>query len=218
MNIVEKAFTLLYPEKQLDKEMSIKYSRRFSDYNANVRLKNNHLLFHFSKKWKEIDQDIRMGLIQELLVKVYKDKRKTFQMKLYNTFIKNVHLAIPKDNVDPILLESFNRMNEKYFQGMVEMPNLVWGTNSKSTLGNYNFHTDTIKLSSIFKNYPTFIDLVIHHEMLHKHLKFYNTKSKSMFHSPQFRRLEKEFENFEEVERKLKRFLAKERIKSFFWS
>ncbi len=103
MNIAERAFSLLYPEKMLDYEASIKYSHKFNDYNANVRIRGSQLMFHLSRKWKEIDDDIRIGLIQELLVKIIKDRRNTINMDLYRKFIKNLHVSVPKVQSDKTL-------------------------------------------------------------------------------------------------------------------
>ncbi len=115
--------------------------------------------------------------------------------------------------------ESFDRINEGFFNGMMEKPNLSWGARTMSKLGHYSFHTDTIEVSGVFKNADKgLLDMVMYHEMLHKELKFHSTPGRSHYHTPEFRRREKQFADYEENERKLKRFLAKCRIKSwFFW-
>ena len=60
-------------------------------------------------------------------------------MELYNLFLKNVHVAIPKTKSDPLLEESFNRANDAYFNGMMDIPNLEWGNDSTSKLGSYHY-------------------------------------------------------------------------------
>ena len=218
MNIIEEAFSQLYPNQPYPYTASIKYSRKFSDYNANVRLRENTLIFNLSRKWKEIDRDIRIGLIQELLVKITKKKTQTTNMEFYHNFIKNLHLAIPKDKSHPILEASFHRVNKKYFNNMVEIPNLEFGKTTLRKLGHYSYQKDIIQLSSVLlKGDEEFIDLVMHHEMLHKQLKFYWKPGRAHFHTPEFKKKEREFENFEEIEARLTKFLTKQKIKSWFW-
>ena len=75
-NIVEEAFQQLYPEKEIKYNISLKYSRKFKPYNANVKLYGNSLIFNLSKDWKKISKEIQIGLIQELMVKILKDKKR----------------------------------------------------------------------------------------------------------------------------------------------
>src|SRR3990167_8404786 len=150
--LIKEAFQQLYPEKEPKYNFSLKYSRKFKPYNANVKLYGNKLMFHFSRNWKKISKEIQIWLVQELMVKILKDKRKTMNMELYNLFMKNVHLAVPKTKTEPILEESFDRVNDMFFNGMLEKPNLQWGNASTSKLGSYEYGSDTITISLIFKN------------------------------------------------------------------
>jgi len=82
MKFVHKAFNELWPEEELRQEVSVKYSGKFSDYNANVSYTPWKMQFRVSKTWRGVDEDIRIGLIQSLLVKVFKSKRyKKFNKK-----------------------------------------------------------------------------------------------------------------------------------------
>lgn len=217
MNLVEKAFKLLYPKKNFNYDISLKYSGRFKAYNANVSLCGKKLVFNLSKKWKEISDDIKIGLIQSLLLKLFKDNGKTMNIDLYNIFIKKLHLAIPKIKTDPILEESFNRVNDKYFYGIIERPNLKWGSKALSALGSYEYQTDTIVISSIFKSAPlVLLDYVMYHEMLHKRHKFDVKGRRSYHHTSKFKKDEKSFENSERIEKELKKFCRKyKRNKTF---
>ena len=71
-------------------------------------------------------KEIQMGLIQELMLKLFKPKNKkeinTIYIDLYNEFVKNLHKTIPKDNVHPFLKASFDRVNEKYLRNTVFNP------------------------------------------------------------------------------------------------
>src|SRR3989338_3408335 len=195
---------------------SISYSGKFKPYMANVRFNGKDVRFCFSKKWKTVGEDIQKGLVQELLIKVMKKRLKPLQVntqsiELYNLFIKKIHMAIPKNDIDPILLESFNRVNSKYFFGIIEMPNLVWGALSMRKLGSYEYGSDTIMISKVLFDQGELLDYVMYHEMLHKKHKFYRGGTRNFHHTAEFRKDERAFENSEAVERKLHRFLAGKR-------
>ena len=141
-------------------------------------------------------------------------------MDLYNNFIKNVHIAVPKDRIDAKLLESFNRVNDSYFNGMIEVPNLVWGSKSLRKLGSYDYQSDEISISLVFKDSEErLLDYVMYHEMLHKKHKFHNTKTgRSYHHTAAFKRAEKEFSGADEIEKELSKLCRKSKIKQGFFS
>lgn len=230
MNIGEEAYTELYPGKSLGYNISVKYSRQFKPYNANVRRYGNNLVFHLSKDWKKISREIQIGLLQELLTKILKsdrnevsgelknkkflsDKKKTMNMELYNMFLKNVHIAIPKTKTNSVLEASFNRNNDAFFNGMLDIPNLQWGTDSTSKLGCYEYGSDTITISTIFQFAdPLLLDYVIYHEMLHKKFKFENKNGRTLHHSAEFRRMESKFPNRDVLEKDVSKLARKHRF------
>lgn len=216
--IVEKAYLELYPEAKLGEyDFSLKYSDKFNDYNANIRRVGRKISFHLSKKWRNIGDDVKIGLIQCLLNKIFKTKIITQNMELYEIFLKKVHIAVPKTLNDPILEESFNRVNEKYFYGLIEKPNLKWGSESRRKLGSYEYGSDTITLSKILMNTQELLDYVMYHEMLHKKHKFHSKNGRSYHHTKEFSMEEKKFENQEEVEIKLNALARNSRRKSTYF-
>ena len=213
MNIAEEAYNELYPDKEVNFNFSLKYSRKFKPYNANVRRYGNNLVFHLSKDWKKISKEIQIGLLQELLTKILKDKKKTMNMELYTMFLKNVHIAIPKTKTDSILEASFNRNNESFFSGMLDIPNLEWGSDSTSKLGSYEYGSDTITISSIFRFAdPVLLDYVMHHEMLHKKFKFESKNGRTLHHSPQFKKMEAKFPNRDFMEKEISKMARRHRF------
>mgnify|MGYP001609293355 CR=1 FL=1 len=211
--LIKEAFQQLYPEKELKYSFSLKYSRRFKPYNANVKLQGNNLMFNLSKEWKKIGKEIQIGLVQELLGKILKDKRKTMDMELYNLFMKNVHIAAPKTKTDPMLEVSFNKVNDAYFNGMLDRPNLQWGSSSISKLGSYEYGSDTITISSIFKSErQELLDYVMYHEMLHKKFKFQNKNGRNLHHSSEFKAMEQKFENSDIIEKEISKLARKHRF------
>jgi len=213
MNIAELAYAELYPQRGIDYRISVRYSRKFKPYNANVKKYGNNLIFHLSKDWKKISKEIQIGLIQELLTKILKDKKKTMNMELYNMFLKNVHIAIPKIKTDSMLEASFNRNNDMFFNGMLDIPNLEWGNDSTSKLGSYEYGSDTITISTIFQNAPKeLLDYVMYHEMLHKKFKFESKNGRTLHHSPEFKRMEAKFPNRDLLEKGISKLARRHRF------
>ncbi|MFW5852827.1 MAG: SprT-like domain-containing protein [Nanoarchaeota archaeon] len=217
MKLIEESFMELFPSKNFTYSSRIRYSRAFKGYNANIKLytHKNEIVVSLSKKWNTVSKDIKKGLIQELLLKLFAGERerktKTLSIDLYHIFLKNTHRSAEKNLSDPVLEESFNRVNNRYFNGMLDMTNLVWGNFSRSVLGRYDYGTDTIMVSRIFENSPErFIDRVMHHEMLHKKHKYTTKNGRHHHHTPKFRSDEKLFEDFDKVESEIKDFIHKE--------
>lgn len=212
VDILKEAYQGLYPTKELNHDLILRYSGRFSDYNAHVVLSSKKLEFKLSKKWQLVDAVITMGLIQTLMNKIFKTKKTTLNIELYNDFLKNIHLSVPKTKSHPILKVSFDRVNEKYFLHSIELPNLEWGSASKRKLGSYDFHTDTISISTIFQDADIeLLDYVMYHEMLHKKFKFKSSSSRTLYHSKTFKQAEARFENVKEVESRINRLRWKKK-------
>ncbi len=219
MSLIHQSFKLLYPEKEIPYSVSVKYSNKFKPYNANVRLYQNNLQFNLSKKWKTIDEEIKIGLIQSLLLKLFKSKKQTRNIELYNSFIKNIHLAAPKTQSDHELESSFSRVNQNYFYNILEKPNLRWGSSSSVKLGSYEYQTDTITVSSMLKHASNdLLDYIMYHELLHKKHKFYTVSNRNYHHTSEFKKAEKQFANINAVEAELRILCSKRRMKRGFLS
>ena len=204
MKLAEQAFNELFPEKNLEEyQFEIKYTDRFKPYNANVRYRRNSLQFNLSKKWRTISKEIQIGLIQGLILRVFKEKNNTMNIDLYNNFMRNLHISVPKTNTDPILEKSFDRINEKYFFGLMEKPNLVWH-NSIRRLGSYEYGSDTISISRVLLEDSDLMGYVIYHEMLHKKFKFNSSNGRTCHHTKEFKEMERKFENSMDMEQRLK--------------
>lgn len=210
--MIRQAFEKLYPKKEFNYKPVLKYSSRFKDFGANIKLYGNTLEIALSRKWKTISKEIRIGLIQELMLRLFHDKKDSMYIDLYNKFVKKLHIAIPKTDIDPVLEQSFDRVNERYFYGFVEKPNLVWGGNSKTSLGSYDYKIDTIKISRVFTSNKELIDFVMYHEILHKKNKFQSKQGRTVFHDKKFRDKERQFENHKDMEKKLNSFLRRPRF------
>ena len=216
-SFLKKAYVELL-EREPIYELKVRYSRAFEPYNANVKYTKKEMVFSLSHLWIDTSVEIKIGLIQFLLSKIFKTKRKTLNMDLYEIFLKNVHIGIEKDKIDPLLRSVFDKMNDKYFAGMLDIPNLVWGGKNLSKLGSYTYSSDTIMISDVLRKDPMLLEYVMYHEMLHKKLKFNRSKTgtKTFHHTKEFKALEAQF-YYKDAEEKLKVFLRKQRFKGAFF-
>ena len=216
-DLIQKAFQELYPEKQFLYNATLSYSGKFNNFNGNIRLTANNIEIGLSKEWEKISEEIRQGMIQTLLMKVFRRRGhpnvKTTNMDLYNMFLKNVHIAIPKTVESAVLLDLFNKVNEQYFNGLLDQPSLQWGSFSKRKLGSYEYGSDTIVLSKYLETAPTeYLEYVLYHEMLHKKHKFSHNGSRALHHSGAFKQDEAQFPRAVDLEKEIPKYLARKRM------
>ncbi|MBI2580637.1 hypothetical protein HYV85_02415 [Candidatus Woesearchaeota archaeon] len=225
MNIVEEAFSRLFPEAAFTYAAHLRYSGRFKPYNATVRKAGSALYFNLSRSWKGTSDEIVIGLIQHLLVKILrkekfflaaaknsaKGKIVSLNMQLYDDFIKGISEVAEVDDggSDERLESSFNRVNEKYFFSLIEKPNLQWGSGSFRKLASYDYHTNAVIVSSLFSDAPEhLLDYLVYHELLHKKLKFSSSgNGRAVHHSSEFRALEQNFDGSNTIEDELNAFI-----------
>ena len=192
---------------------------KLHDYNAQVIKMYSNIKFKMSRRWLNVSPMIKKGLFESLLASLFKHSKvfrakRTVSLEIYNDFIKNLDLSSESKKKDPLLYESFKRVNKTYFNNSLDMPNLRFGRAAFSKLASYNFHTDTVTVSSIFKDAPQdILDLLMYHELLHKKLKFSGVISKQ-FHTKKFRELERQFKDYKSVDKKMTNFVRKKQIQS----
>ena len=151
---------------------------------------------------------------------MFKRKVNTSNIELYNNFIKNIPILTEKTKSDPVLAESFYRVNQQFFFNQLEKPNLCWGTSSKRKLASYNFHNDTITVSTIFEgSEEKILDYLMYHELLHKYHKFKHKNGRSFYHTKEFKDDENLFPDKPQLEKEINQIIRKFRVpkkKSFF--
>ena len=200
-----------------NRKVELNYSGHFNNYNANVRYTKITMTFNLSSNWKNIDEEIQQGVIESLVIRMFKIKGiNTPNMQLYASFMKGLSKYARKNKFDPELEKSFHRMNEKFFEGNMDKPNLVFANESFSKLGSYEYGTDTIHMSTIFQNLPSeehqYLDYVMYHEMLHKKHTFKVKNGRHQAHTTLFRQDERKFG--EHTEKELTLWLRK---KKYSW-
>ncbi len=171
----------------------VSYSGRFKGYNANIRCGKGFAEFRLSHEWKRVDEEIKKGIIQHLICKAYKIHKRTYNQELYEEFLRQAANYAPRIISDDLLVERYNKLNDEYFSGLLDQPNIIWGRHSLRKLGSYDYGTDTIKVSTVLKENTDLLDYVLYHEMLHKKHKFTCKNGRSHHHTKEFREDEKKF-------------------------
>jgi len=208
MNLLEQSYNDLWPDDIGRYTFVVKHSGKFKGYNANIRRRASTITIGLSKQWRSVGSDIRKGLMQHLLVKLLKRDGHTMEMDLYNAFLKHVHIAVPKTKTHPVLADSFDRLNEVFFSGLLEKPNLEL-SEGVNTLGHYNYGADTLCITKHLLARPDLLDYVMYHEMLHKHHKFSSKNGRSCHHTKAFRDDERKFPEAERLEQEMSKFVTK---------
>ena len=105
------------------------------------------------------------------------------------------------------LEDSFNRINDRYFDGTIHKPKLVWSaTFNCRKFGHYDFAHDIVMVNSSLDNpkIGTFtVDFIMYHELLHKKLGVKGNGQKMISHDSEFRRQEKLFAEFNNAKKQL---------------
>lgn len=208
--LVREAHSRLFPAKHLSRKVSVRFSARFKPYNASVRWSSSMIEMRLSRSWQNVNKEILIGLFQELLLRTsrVKEKKSTTNLSLYHNYLQSLHLVQEEQqDIDPLLRESFERVNNCYFDSTLERPRLRFGQASRRTLGHYHYATDTVTVSRLLADDTELLDYVMYHELLHKHLKYDHSGKKTRYHTARFRALEKRFANRTEMEQRLKRLV-----------
>ena len=199
--------------------IDIYYSGRFKSLNANVRYGLGWMEFRLAKEWKDVDEEIRKGLVQHLLCKVYGLKRRTMSIEMYEEYLRQSSNYAKKGASAQELVERFHALNDEYFHGMMEAPTLRWGQHSTSKLGSYDYASDTVTISTALKDDQDLLDYVLYHELLHKKHKFKCSGAKTHHHTKAFRDDERKFK-IPDAEKRLENYLMSKRSsrkKGWFW-
>ena len=98
------------------------------------------------------------------------------------------------------LAESFERVNDSYFNGSMSCPRLVWShTFTFRKFGHYDQTHNTVMVSmSLDRNdVPEYVvDFIVYHELLHKKLGSRWSNGRNFSHTSDFLRKEKQFQQY----------------------
>lgn len=99
----------------------------------------------------------------------------------------------------------FNRVNARYFNNQMGKPQLSWSNSlTFRKFGHYQPSTDSLMISASLDNIriPEYVlDFAMYHELLHKHLGYHVINSRRISHHTEFRKLERQFPEFEQAQK-----------------
>jgi predicted metal-dependent hydrolase len=105
------------------------------------------------------------------------------------------------------LQELYGLVNSRYFDGRIKA-SIGWGKKisrwavRKRTLGSYSHQTNTIWINPVLdrRNVPRYVvRFIVYHEMLHCDIPVEKKDGRRLLHSPEFKRRERLFEQYEKV-------------------
>jgi len=210
----KQAFKELYPNKQLRKKIEVNYSAKFKGYNATISMSPLKITFNLSKKFEELSEEIQLGVMQHLLNKMHKTKVKSMYIDLYNSFMKKIadyNYHSEKDTPEELRIV-FEKLNKEYFNDIMSMPKIKWGSYSLTKLGHYEFSNDTISLSTALREDQDLLEYVLYHELLHKKHRFKIRGNNTHSHTKEFRIDEKAF-RISDAEKRLEKFIRARKYK-----
>lgn len=187
--------------------------------NNKIRLRENLIHVKLSDLLQDAPLEFHEALAEILVKKLYRKRISVNALEIYRNFVKQTEirdksLETRKNRGRKILSgskgkfydleEFFLVLNEMYFENSIEKPNLTWSTkDTYRILGHYDASHHTISISKSLddaKVPPFVVGFVVYHEMLHiKHPTKYQN-GRRYIHTPEFKRDEKEFDEFEEAE------------------
>jgi hypothetical protein len=162
--------------------------------------------------------EILEALVEIALVPSNKEARTLLQDYSFTKEYQKVretleYLGIPEDSYAAgkahHLKDSFTRVNQTYFEGMLAKPHLVWNQRlTHRKFGHFQWDTDTVMVSSTLDDLRVpemVVDYVIFHELLHKKIGTKRTNQNRIAHTREFRKEEEQFHQL----KKARQFLNK---------
>jgi predicted metal-dependent hydrolase len=191
----------------------------FAGLNHTARLHENRLVVRLSDIFRNAPAEIYHSLALILLAKLYRKKVDTSHHRTYRTFIltediqerarvARTHrgrlgrpIASRGRHIDLNVL--FDELNEKYFAGSIDKPQLSWSAKkARYVLGRYDSTHHTIYISRVFDtpNFPPYVvEYVMFHEMLHVKHQSQVHDSRLIVHTPEFKKEERSFSHYQEA-------------------
>jgi predicted metal-dependent hydrolase len=191
----------------------------FAGINHTAHLNEGKLRIRVSDLFVEAPEEVHRALALILLGKLYRKKLDNSIHRTYRSFIlrneiqERARLArtsrgranrVTHSQGRHFDLEAlFDRLNAQYFEGALDKPKISWSAKrSRHILGRYDATHHTIFVSRIFDmpRIPAYvIEYVMYHEMLHVRHQTRVQDCRVIVHTPEFKREEKRFAQFEQA-------------------
>ncbi len=131
-------------------------------------------------------------------------KTEAFTRLAENFTVRNEPLRMVTRGQVYDLEEVFQRVNREYFHSGLPRPRLTWSNGlTRRKFGHYQPSTDTVMVSLTLDGpgVPAqVVEFIMYHELLHKQLGVKEQNGRRYAHTAEFRRAERQFPGFEEVQ------------------
>ena len=225
--IYERVFRNIRPRTPIP-SIAVRF-RKYANANSRIRLLNGELAVDISDLLKDAPAPVQEALASILISKLFKKHPESEWMARYRRYLNRADMRRDlsvlkkergrKSYRDPSgfvydLCELFEQINLEYFGGLMARPALGWSLKiSRTTLGHYDPCHHIIVLSSALDSHqapPLAVKYVMFHEMLHLRYPALHKGARRCVHTPEFKRAEREFAEFEQAKRQLRRYLDSE--------
>jgi SprT-like family protein len=197
---------------------------RFANADSFIRLEDGRLHVRISDLLEGAPAPVTEALAYILLGKLYRKPIPRIYPHRYRLYLnrrdmrRQMHLVKqirgrkfisgPQGNYRN-LEEIFERLNEKFFDGLLGRPQLGWSRRgSRSMLGHFDPSHNAIIISRIFDREGTpevALEYVLFHEMLHLRYPVDHSGTRRRVHTQEFRAAEKKFPRLAEAKEILKK-------------
>ncbi len=190
-----------------------------------IHLKRGVIRIKIADALQDAPEIILKTLCTILLLKLFKIKVDRRLYKAYREYLHaNSHLFPESKHRPPNprytargvyfdLEEIFDRLNRMYFQAQLERPVLGWSLRKAyRRLGFYNKEKNLLVISRIFDSAKTplyVVEYLMYHEMLHIAIPTVHANGRRKIHSRHFRLKERQFPDYDRVQKWLDKNLKK---------
>ena len=193
--------------------------------NHKIRLDRGKIYLQIAEALRTAPEKIIRTLIIILVLKLYKFKVDRQLYRIYRNFLEeNPHLIPankirkPSTKYTPYgrffdLEALFDQLNRQYFNDRLIKPKLGWSLRkSYRRLGFFSAEKNLLVISRVFDspNVPTqVVQYLLYHEMLHMAHPVVNVNGRRRIHSSEFRQQEKNFPDYDQIQKWIKKNLRK---------
>ena len=218
----EEAFETIDQENKTPEIEVIFYP--YVGINHTIRLRNGKIFVRLAEIFRSAPAEIQRALAYILVAKLRRKKVSRAAAKVYRSFVQTSEMQdlarenkrakgrkIITDSIGDVynLEEIFACLNQTYFQNSIAKPTLTWSARrTYRILGHHDATHETIVISKSLDDakVPRFVlEYVVFHEMLHVFHPTLHRNGRRYNHTPQFRRDEKKFLQFDEAENWIER-------------
>lgn len=222
--IYERVFRSLKPRTPVP-SIAVRF-RKYANANSRIRLKDGAMKVDISDLLESAPAPIHEALASILIAKLFQRQPDPNWMARYRRYLNRADIrrslsAVKQERgrksyraplgVAYDLCQLFEEINAEYFHGLMARPELGWSPKrSRSILGHYDPCHHIIVLSSLLDSAeapPVVVKFVMFHEMLHLRYPTEHRGSRRCVHTPDFKRAEREFADYEEARKQLRKFL-----------